>query len=161
MYDFCSIGYGGPISHENGITRGVNYPKISSAMQVPIMKNTPRDMNNIGKKCRLPLIGLCKAKRPFWSAHLNIPEFKFSDEVLSGVSPTVWNCQWKEWTLCWSMSSMRPHSKWSTYKKVLVGSQIFRWSVLMDLPIWNGQWKGGNSSLIYVVNETPFKMVNL
>ena len=35
---------------------GANYPKIRGARGVPLMESTPRDMDNIGKKCRLPLI---------------------------------------------------------------------------------------------------------
>ena len=56
VYDFCSIGYEGAIFHKNGSARGVNYLKIRGARGVPFMDNTPRDMDNIGKKCRLPLI---------------------------------------------------------------------------------------------------------
>ena len=49
VYDFCSIGYKGPISHKNGSAREVNYPKIRGARGVSFMDNTPRDMD-IGKK---------------------------------------------------------------------------------------------------------------
>ena len=49
VYDLCSIGYGGPISHKNGSTMGVNYTNIRDARGVPFMENTPRDMDNIGK----------------------------------------------------------------------------------------------------------------
>ena len=86
------------------------------------------------------LIGLCKVKRPFWWAHLNVWEVKFSDEVFQWTPH--WNCQWKEWTLCWSMSSMRPHLKWSAYEKILniwevkFSDEVFWWT-----PHWNFQWK--------------------
>ena len=56
VYDFCSIGYKGPIFHKNGSVRGVNYPKIRGARGVSFMDNTPRDMDNIGNKCRLPFV---------------------------------------------------------------------------------------------------------
>ena len=35
---------------------GVNYLKIRGARGVPFMDNTPRDMDNIGKECRLPFV---------------------------------------------------------------------------------------------------------
>ena len=35
---------------------GVNYPKNRGARGVLFMDNTPGDMDNIGKECRLPLI---------------------------------------------------------------------------------------------------------
>ena len=41
---------------KNGSARGVNYAKIRGARGVLFMHNTPRDMDNIGKKCRPPLI---------------------------------------------------------------------------------------------------------
>ena len=41
---------------ENGITRGVKYPKNRGTRGVPLMDNTPGDMDNIGKECRLPLV---------------------------------------------------------------------------------------------------------
>ena len=44
------------IYYENGITRGVNYPKNRGARGIPFMDNTPGDMDNIGKECRLPLV---------------------------------------------------------------------------------------------------------
>ena len=33
-------------------------------------------------------------------------------------SHLIRNCQWKEWTLHWSMSSVRPHLKQPTYKHI-------------------------------------------
>ena len=36
--------------------KGVDYPKIGGARGVSFMDNTPGDMDNIGKECRLPLI---------------------------------------------------------------------------------------------------------
>ena len=65
------------------------------------------------------------------------------------MDPPIWNCQWKEWTLCWSISSMRPHLKRSTYKKILVQWQIYIYietNTHIDTkakwppsPIWNSQ----------------------
>ena len=42
--------------YENGIARWGGYPKNRGARGVPFMDNTPGDMDNIGKECRLPLI---------------------------------------------------------------------------------------------------------
>ena len=42
--------------YKNGIARGVNYHINRGARGVPFMDNTPGDMDNIGKECRLPLI---------------------------------------------------------------------------------------------------------
>ena len=39
--------------YKNGIARGVNYLKNRG---VPFMDNTPGNMDNIGRECRLPLI---------------------------------------------------------------------------------------------------------
>ena len=36
--------------------KGVNCPKNRGARGVPFMDNTPGDMDNIGKECRLPLV---------------------------------------------------------------------------------------------------------
>ena len=41
---------------KNGRARGINCPKIRGARGVSFMDNTPRDMDNIGKKCRPPPI---------------------------------------------------------------------------------------------------------
>ena len=56
MNCLCVIGYEYPVYYENGITGGVNYLKNRGAGGVPFMDNTPGDMDNIGKECRLPLI---------------------------------------------------------------------------------------------------------
>ena len=45
--------------------------------------------------CYWYVIGLCKVKRPFWWAHLNVWEFKFSDDILSDIPP-IWNCHCQE-----------------------------------------------------------------
>ena len=42
--------------YENGIARGVYYHQNRDARGVPFMDNTPGDMDNIGKECRLPFI---------------------------------------------------------------------------------------------------------
>ena len=39
-------------------------------------------------------------------------------EIPKSDRPPFWNCQTTEWTLRFSVSSMRAHSKWSTYKKI-------------------------------------------
>ena len=53
-------------------------------------------------------------KETLWSKSKTRNEFKFSDDIPSdGPPPPTWNCQWKEWPLRWSMSSMRPHLKQS------------------------------------------------
>ena len=36
--------------------KGVNYPQNRGARGVPFMDNTPGDMDNVGKECRLPLV---------------------------------------------------------------------------------------------------------
>ena len=40
--------------YENGIARGVYYHQNRGARGVLFMDNTPGDMDNIGKECRLP-----------------------------------------------------------------------------------------------------------
>ena len=45
-----------PLYYKSGIARRVNYHKNRGARGVLFMDNTPGDMDNIGKKCRLPLI---------------------------------------------------------------------------------------------------------
>ena len=52
----CVKGLKCPLYYKNGIARGVNYHKNRGARGVPFMDNTPGDMDNIGKECRLPFI---------------------------------------------------------------------------------------------------------
>ena len=66
------------------------------------------------------LIGLCEVRRPYWWAQLNVQEFIFVrfTWVKLTINPLIWNCQTSEWTVCFSMWSMRTHSKQSTNRKI-------------------------------------------
>ena len=84
-------------------------------------------------------VSIYRNERTLWSKSKTRNEFKFSDGIPSDELPhqckemiswltyggqPIWNCQWKEWTLCWSMSSLRTHLKWSTYKKIPMKSIV-------------------------------------
>ena len=94
-------------------------------------------------------VGLCKVKRPFWWAHLNIWEFKFSDDVLSDIPP---------------------HLKLSLPGGQLLDKQCLKWE-----PIWNCHnsftllssfyvviccWATGQVSHIFITWENALISVN-
>ena len=101
------------------------------------------------------VIGLCKARRPYWWAHLNIWELKSGRQTYFGQCPPpplppIWNCLMKKWQLRVSIPSMRTHSKQSFDEKV-TGDVL--------PPKQNYQWKWSNSVCIHTINENPFETV--
>ena len=75
--------------------------------------------------CLIGLSFLYRNERALWSKTQTRNELKFGRQTFLGqCPPPMWNWQWKEWTLCWSIPSMRPHSKWSTYKKIPMNSIV-------------------------------------
>ena len=64
----------------------------------------------------------------------------------------IWNWQTSEWTLCFSMQSMRAHLKQSTNRKI--SRNVTRWILHLKLPEHRV-----NSLLFNAINERPLETV--
>ena len=62
---------------------------------------------------------VCNTKRPFCEAkHEMASELKIGRFRVNLLTPPIWNCQSTEWTLRFSMHSMRAHLKQSNNRKI-------------------------------------------
>ena len=83
---------------------------------------------------------ICNMKRPLWSKSKTWNEFKFSNDILryTTLHETASD---RRWSLHWSMSSMRAHSK-----QMAELGQVFRWSAQLGQLV---RWSTQISSQIY------------